>query len=826
MIFADNAGHYWKRGLPAIPLIAGQKRPAVSGWQVFGEKMPDADQQAAWLRHFPEGNIGMPLGPQSGMVAVDIDTDDPRALRVIELLLPPTPWTRVGKKGSVRMYRYSGERSARIGGAEGMICEILSKGTQVVLPPSIHPDTKVPYRANAELWEVAGALPPLPPGFDEMLRGALRDAGLEVSLGSGNKVVSFVPAGQRDNRMVWHSGVLARAVTRGERTLLQALGEMQAWAESYVENVVGDEIDWVKGQKKIVEFIVRDVMGPRKMTLPEGWDEGLTEQMKDQLGITFGEDHQRWSGNRVLEYLTEQFMQHQEILCDAQLHAINMALKRIAREDSGLTVLDEERILKFINAQTAGQLPLAALRRQVKEMKTEDLKGENHEEIARAVQAFVDDFGELRYDAGDFWQWRGSHWEIKPEGELIKLVAEEFGYYPTCRKQSDYSQVVKLLRSTTAKPLKQLDIGGINFANGFLTEDMQLLEHSPDFGKTYVLPYRYVPDVAGNMPLFNRYLMDSWGSDPDCEDKILALQEAIGATLFAVAPMYQRAICLFGEGGSGKSTLSQIVRSMVPPEAVSSVPPHEWDDTFLPAQMHGKLLNFAGELSEKRQIAGEKFKQIVEGEIITAQHKLKPPFQFRPLCAQWFNSNHLPKTSDTSSGFNRRWLFLQWTKSVPAEKKIIGLHKIIADTEREAIVAWGVQGYERLKKQGDYTLPASHHELTEQMAMDNNTVRYFLAQTPLLVMGEGVRGSMRMNDLYNEYWSFCLAMGVAKRVTSNTFVAMMKDLQQRFGFVVESKSQRGGVEVLCRHIMTVEDYKRVERVERVTSSSQRISSRK
>ena len=45
------------------------------------------------------------------------------------------------------------------------------------------------------------------------------------------------PAGARDNTMVWHAGLLARAVTRGERSLLQVLGEMEAWVNGYVEQI-------------------------------------------------------------------------------------------------------------------------------------------------------------------------------------------------------------------------------------------------------------------------------------------------------------------------------------------------------------------------------------------------------------------------------------------------------------------------------------------------------------------------------------------------------------------------------------------------------------
>jgi hypothetical protein len=51
----------------------------------------------------------------------------------------------------------------------------------------------------------------------------------------------------------------------------------------------------------------------------------------------------------------------------------------------------------------------------------------------------------------------------------------------------------------------------VNFANGFLTEDLKLLPHNPDFGTTYILPFSYTPDDTA-CPRFMQFLHDSWGA--------------------------------------------------------------------------------------------------------------------------------------------------------------------------------------------------------------------------------------------------------------------------------------------------------------------------
>ena len=790
MIFRDEAPKYWAAGLPAIPLMEKQKRPAIPRWQLFADVMPTEDEKSAWLNAFPNGNIGLPMGPTSNLVAIDIDTDDPAIMKVLDAVLPKSPWTRVGKKGMVRIYRYSGERTTRIKAATGeMICEILSKGTQFVLPPSIHPDTGRAYTASGNLYELAAAAPPLPMHIEDFIRGALKDIGVEVSVGGAGsgKITTYVPAGARDNTMVWHAGLLARAVTRGERTLLEALGEMEHWVNSFVEKVIGDELSVAKAQQKLIEFLVRDVTGEKRAALPLGWDVGLTDEDKTELGLTFTSDDEKWPATKVIEYLTKEFERFPGVGDAGRLSAIDVALDKIARAAGFLSVIDEERILKFIQGQSGGQMTVGALKRQLNILRRGDIAGENHQEIAEAAMKFISQYGEVRFDAGKFWQWKGAFWEEKPSSEVMATIQVEFGAYPACRRYSDYTGVMKAMQNTASIPLMNGSARGLNFANGFLTEDLVLVPHNPDQGMTYVLPYRYMPELEGHMPMFNQYLMDSWGEDPDYMDKVAALQEMIGVTLFSHATTYQRAVCLFGQPGSGKSVTSQIVRGLLPDNSVSSVPPQDWGDRFLPTQMFGKVINFAGELSETKAIPGDIFKQIVEGEQISGQYKNGQIFHFRPRCAQWFNSNHLPKTRDSSDGFNRRWLILEWNKRVPVEKQVPDLANIVLEFESEAIVAWAVQGFARLRDKRGYTLPASHLACVDQMATDNNSVRYFLATSRRIIVGPEKTGDGSGNEitaatLHGEYWSFCIGIGIAQRVSLQAFQRMMKELQPVFRF--------------------------------------------
>src|SRR3546814_5859537 len=67
-------------------------------------------------------------------------------------------------------------------------------------------------------------------------------------------------------------------------------------------------------------------------------------------------------------------------------------------------------------------------------------------------------------------------------------------------------------------------------------------DHSPKYGKTFTMPFNYVPERAGEAHKWLRYLEDAWGDDHDYVEKVMALQEAFAATMFGIAPRFQRAI--------------------------------------------------------------------------------------------------------------------------------------------------------------------------------------------------------------------------------------------------------------------------------------------
>ena len=130
------AMNYLAHGLSVIPLAPKQKGPKLAGWSAFCENQMDPEFAKSF--YGKNHNIGLCLGEASGLMAVDVDTDDEKLLSAIGKILPFSPVKKKGAKGYTAFYKYEGQTSQSFkNGKDGI--DILCHGRQTVLPDSIHP---------------------------------------------------------------------------------------------------------------------------------------------------------------------------------------------------------------------------------------------------------------------------------------------------------------------------------------------------------------------------------------------------------------------------------------------------------------------------------------------------------------------------------------------------------------------------------------------------------------------------------------------------------------------------------------------------------------
>jgi hypothetical protein len=173
-------------GLCPLPIEPGTKRPALYAGGGFAP-MVNWTTRPPITAPQPGAGIGVRLGDV--LVALDIDTDDAAiGCALIDGVLPSPGLrtvTKAGKRGQTLFFRVSeGQRmpSKRFKVNGVIVAELLSLGKQTVLPPTVHPDTHLPYvwGNGMTLYNTdISRLPELPADAVQRIETALAPLGYE-----------------------------------------------------------------------------------------------------------------------------------------------------------------------------------------------------------------------------------------------------------------------------------------------------------------------------------------------------------------------------------------------------------------------------------------------------------------------------------------------------------------------------------------------------------------------------------------------------------------------------------------------------------------------
>ena len=136
---AAAALEYAAAGLPVLPLAG--KVPRIEGG--LTRASADVAVVAEWWRRWPDANIGIRTGAESGLVVVDVDVQHGGAgtLKALERergQLPRTAEVLTGGGGRHLLFRHPGRDVRNSAGQLGPGLDVRGDGGYVVAPPSVH----------------------------------------------------------------------------------------------------------------------------------------------------------------------------------------------------------------------------------------------------------------------------------------------------------------------------------------------------------------------------------------------------------------------------------------------------------------------------------------------------------------------------------------------------------------------------------------------------------------------------------------------------------------------------------------------------------------
>jgi len=261
---------------------------------------------------------------------------------------------------------------------------------------------------------------------------------------------------------------------------------------------------------------------------------------------------------------------------------------------------------------------------------------------------------------------------------------------------------------------------GINCASGLIQFDAngewQLQPHHPEHRLRHILSSSFhgLP-IAAPPPgsLLYTLLHGCFRDDPEAEAKIAHVGEIAGAAAAGLIHQLLRpqAIVMLGERAeNGKSQILDMLKGLLPADAVESVTPAQMSKDQFRAKLAGKMLNVADELGTAA-IVSDVFKAIVTGEPVMGKTVYAPPFSFRPRAMHVFATNGLPPFAEgMDRGVRRRLCVLTSNRVIPSNERIVRIGERVAQEEGDLLLAFAVAGAQRLLAQGRFTETRSGHE--------------------------------------------------------------------------------------------------------------------
>ena len=381
-------------------------------------------------------------------------------------------------------------------------------------------------------------------------------------------------------------------------------------------------------------------------------------------------------------------------------------------------------------------------------------------EIARRIEwELKRDFNVVPHCEGDFWRYTGTHWELLPRDELQRRIQACDGLPWGGREgghvllgQGRINSMIAILTAMLSDPhFFDGPPAGINCQSGFISFDggsLRLLPHAPEHRQRHVIPARWEPDAPGEIPdgsLLGQLLRGSFEGDDDAGDKIDLLAEIAGAAALGYGPSHTspKAVVLLGRTAeNGKSQVLDLLRGLLPPGAVSSVPPSRFGDDRHIVKLVGKLLNTSDELGTAEAIASDRFKAIITGEPLTGRDVYRPAVDFRPQAQHVFACNQLPAFhGGMDRGVIRRLMPIVFNRTIPEEERIPSIGQRIVAEEPDLVLAWVVKGAARLLERRHLPELARSREALLEWAQGADPVLGWIEDrvipTTLAVVGEG-----------------------------------------------------------------------------------------
>ena len=324
----------------------------------------------------------------------------------------------------------------------------------------------------------------------------------------------------------------------------------------------------------------------------------------------------------------------------------------------------------------------------------------------------------------------------------------------------------------------------INLRNGtmeFTVSGCKMREFYPSDFLTYQLPFSYDPQAT--CPLFDKYLEEVL---PD-ESSRKVLQEFAGYIFTSLN--LEKMLMLVGTGANGKSVFFNVISAIVGKQNILNYSLGMFGHEYNRAKLTNVLLNYSSE--KGTELNPDIFKALVSGEPLQAREPYGKPFTLSNKVRFIINANELPRETEHTQAYFRRYLLVPFDVTISEEARDIDLADKIIDCELSGVFNWLLRGLERIINQRKFSGCDKADKALEDFRIKSDSVALFVEEFNLVPNEEE---KSPLIDLYRQYKQFCLDDGY-KPVGKNKFSERL----EKKGFM-KTRMNNGGTAFLIESI--------------------------
>lgn len=259
-------------------------------------------------------------------------------------------------------------------------------------------------------------------------------------------------------------------------------------------------------------------------------------------------------------------------------------------------------------------------------------------------------------EKGYWYDTKNGYWLTDTDTHLDKIIANSMlsvgKWQPNVFSSVKKLVNIKITSEADNNPFDHSNPYLISFKNG--TYNLKDGTTTNNSAKNYILQGHNYNISNGNAPMTDKWFEESFGS----KEAANVVKTYIGYAFIRTYGSFQKFMILSGNGGEGKSTILNYLRSLIGASNTSNVDlaalTNQKDARFMTSKLYQKDLNYFADIGGKFMDQTSILKGLTGGDAITGEFKNKDPFEFINHAKLIFSANSLPAFNDFTNGFLRR----------------------------------------------------------------------------------------------------------------------------------------------------------------------------